>query len=67
MDNTKKIERYIESTGISPKTHTRYGMQMCDMRAILEMVRATPIDGICLAFDYGMAKGYWAAKAEVVR
>lgn len=52
------ILKYIEETGkISP----RYTLLVSEVNLLFQ---EGPFDGILLAFQYGMAKGYRAAKAE---
>ena len=62
MTEIEKMKRYIERTKMG-KNHYQMNFQEA-----LELARATaemPIDIVCLAFEYGMAKGYLAAKSEV--
>lgn len=42
-----------------------YQMNMREMLDLAHTAAETPIDVVCLAFEYGKAKGYRAAKAEV--
>lgn len=65
MSEIKKIRRYVEREKIS-QNH-RYNMNMIEG---LELSKAAyeskdlPLGIIVLAFNYGRAKGYRAAKAE---
>lgn len=62
MSEIEKMQRYIERTKKFPKT-SRYQLNWKEL-----MLLSSDCDtamAICLAFDYGKAKGYRAAKAEV--
>ena len=66
MTEIEKIKRYIERTKM-PETK-RYSMNIIET---LELARSTRgedsngIEAVVIAFEYGKAKGYRAAKAEV--
>lgn len=63
MSEIEKVQRYIAN----PKSGKFPGgtpYQMCMLEA-LELSHMDPIDAVCLAFNYGRAKGYRAAKKEV--
>jgi len=55
----KKIQRYIDNT---PLVSERYSVSFVDMVALAESMDG--VDAVALAFQYGRAKGYRAAKAE---
>lgn len=65
MTEIEKIQRYVDKHGIS--RNSRYGMNVIEG---LELSKAAyeakdlPLEIIVLAFNYGRAKGYRAAKAE---
>ena len=65
MNEIERIRRYVERETI--RWNNRYGMNMIEG---LELSRAAyeaedlPLEIIVLAFNYGQAKGYRAAKAE---
>ena len=64
----KRIQHYIDRTAIPAETGLRYGMKLDETGCLMNAVGGesiTVLAGICLAFDYGRAKGYRAAKAEV--
>ena len=62
MSEIEKMKRYISKPQSGEfQIGTRY--QMC-LGEMLELSHMSPIDAVCLAFDYGRAKGYRAAKAE---
>lgn len=57
--------RYIEKTGMNyGKGTDRYQMNFGELTALMKFFKSAGIDAICLAFDYGMAKGYRAAGRE---
>lgn len=66
MSEIEKIERYIKRTKMSTKDHVRYSMNMLEAAELAYQARANrfPIEIISLAFAYGQAKGYRAAKAK---
>ena len=60
MSEIDKIKRYIERT---PKTNIRYDAQTKELLALMNNL--SDFEAIMIAFKYGQAKGYRAAKAEV--
>lgn len=65
MSEIEKMKRYIKRTKIAKDDPYQIRFQ-----EILELANATaeiPVDVVCLAFNYGKAKGYRSAKAEVRR
>ena len=70
MSEIERIQRYIDKTGAEKGVKDLYSMTQLDMRALLDKagIHTAPVfDAIWLAFDYGKAKGYRAAKAEARR
>lgn len=65
MSEIEKIKRYIALTGIKVHGQDRYAMNMREVRELMRSGEERPFDAIDLAFEYGKAKGYRAAKAEV--
>lgn len=63
MSEIKKIEKYVDKHGV-PR-NKRYDISMKEAIAISREMSA--IEAVSLAFVYGRAKGYRAAKAEVLR
>lgn len=67
MSEIEKIQRYIDRT--KAKDKDRYSMNFKEMMALAHKVRDTngteSLEAIVTAFEYGKAKGYRAAKAEV--
>ena len=64
MSDLERMKGYIRRTKIDPKTRDLYSMRICDIVALHDMPRFDLYDVICMAFDYGMAKGYRMAKKE---
>ena len=60
----KQMREYIRKTGICNQLYTRYCMTLGDIDAIYCAISVNSLAAISLAFDFGMAKGYRAAKAE---
>lgn len=60
MTDIERIERYISKTG---KPGDQYDLRANEMLIINNY--GCTIDNICLAFNYGRAKGLRAARAEV--
>lgn len=64
MTEIEKIQSYIaQPTSGKFPLDTRYQMGFLEARALSCM---NPMDAVCLAFDYGRAKGYRAAKKEAL-
>lgn len=63
MSEIEKMERYIERTNAPDMS--RYELDLLETRALRQEPDQT--DALYLAFLYGRAKGYRAAKAEVRR
>jgi len=66
MSEIEKMQRYIERTKLG-KNH-RFGLTAPEAFELTRKARTMaefPMEVICLAFNYGKAKGYRAAKAEV--
>lgn len=66
MTEIEKIQQYIERTNMKRKTQDKYAMNMKEIFELVHKAQGScfPSDAICLAFDYGRAKGYRAAKEE---
>lgn len=68
MDTIPKIEQYINSEKHGRFAH--YQISSAELYDLVNLSMANPdvdaaIHSLCLAFDYGRAKGYRAAKAEM--
>lgn len=64
MSRIEKMNKYIKRTNIPKKTEYAYGLTYSETDALHTMPL---LDCICLAFNYGMAKGYRAGKAAAKR
>lgn len=62
MDEREKMQQYFQRTKI--KNFDRYCMRFRELNALHEFCETNVFEALCLAFDYGMAKRYRAAKAE---
>lgn len=62
MSNIEKMNQYIERTHINHQTAIRYGMNVGEWLELLHS--GDPATAIHMAFKYGQAKGYRAAKAK---
>ena len=62
MTEIEKMKRYIERTKMDK--NSSYQMNFREMLELTYASAEIPADIVCLAFDYGKAKGYRAAKAE---
>lgn len=62
MNELEHINRYIERTKLGRLS--AYQLRIQEGLALADAARVSPADMICLAFEYGMAKGYRAARAE---
>ena len=58
----EKIRKYALKTKI--KNYDRYSLRYMEACALYELLQTNAFDAICLAFDFGMAKGYRARKRE---
>ena len=68
MTEIEKMQRYIERTKMKEASPTSYAMEMSEAFELAMQARGSkdiPLAIINLAFNYGKAKGYRAAKAEV--
>lgn len=62
MSALQKIKSYVDRTKI--KNGKRYGMDTSELLAMRDTAESDLSGALCLAFEYGMAKGYRAAKKE---
>lgn len=63
MSEIEKIKRYIKRTGIQYSLTTPYQMDLQELFALRALAENTLSDAICLAFEYGRAKGERSARA----
>ena len=66
MDKIEAIKGYIRRTNMPQRSANRCTFSPSEAIAICDEIEGN-IDSIFLAFEYGMAKGYRAAKAEANR
>lgn len=67
MGEIEKMKRYIEKTKIGTNSRSKYAMNFAEAFELAHQAlncEGFPVEIISLAFDYGKAKGYRAAKAE---
>jgi len=67
MSEIEKIQRYIKRTGGKFQRETYYRMNLQELFGLSKILEEDTTGAICLAFDYGRAKGYREAKAEARR
>lgn len=67
MTEIEKMQRYIDNTKINRENSSAYTMRLNEMIALARMSDASAIDAICLAFEFGRAKGARCAKARFAR
>lgn len=65
MSEIEKMKRYIERTPISEKTAHNYAIGSTEIGAFFDEIERDRFNAICIAYNYGRAKGYRAAKAKV--
>lgn len=65
MTEIEKMKKYIERTKLDDGGHYKIGMhEAFELARQAYKLNDLPIEIISLAFNYGKAKGYRAAKAE---
>lgn len=67
MSEIEKMKRYIERTNMKLENPHSYAMNLKEAFELSHQAYSVddlPIEMISLAFNYGQAKGYRAAKAE---
>lgn len=65
MSEIEKMKKYIERTKLDDGGHYKIGMhEAFELARQAYKLNDLPIEIISLAFNYGKAKGYRAAKAE---
>lgn len=60
-----KIRNYVNRFLKSNKMNDRYCIYLNEIGACIRAFAEKPADTICTVFDYGYAKGYRAAMAEM--
>ncbi|MCM1234386.1 MAG: hypothetical protein NC489_30160 [Ruminococcus flavefaciens] len=64
MEFIEALKLYVERTKMSKGLKEKYNMSTNQMLTLLDFTKSSPMEAIFLAFDYGRAKGYRAAKGE---
>lgn len=67
MNEIENIQRYIKRTGIKYKPSTPYQLNLGEMFALNHLANENKSAAICLAFEYGRAKGERSARAAKKR
>ena len=68
MEKTiKSIKDYVRRTKISDDIKRRYDLSMNEALSIRLFYNQNSYNGLLLAYNFGMARGYRAAKAEARR
>lgn len=62
MDTIQTIIAYIRRSKI--RNAKRYQMNLYELMELNKLGHTSPQEALCIAYDYGRAKGYRAAKAE---
>ena len=67
MSEIEKMRRYIEQTKLPDDPHDKFCFCLGEMEEVGNFAQTDMFHALCLLFEYGKAKGYRAAKAEVRR
>lgn len=67
MNEIEKIQRYIDGAANKFPAGTPYQMGIDEMFKLSDVSKKDAIGALCMAFNYGRAKDYRAAKAEARR
>lgn len=62
MSEIEKMQRYIDRTKLK---NDKYAIMGSEITELFRLTATMPYDAIVMAFNYGKAKGYRAAKAQV--
>lgn len=62
VPGVEKMERYIAVRKL--RRQSRYQLRLEELRVLKELSGESTVAALCLAFDYGRAKGWQAARAE---
>lgn len=63
MSEQERMQQYVQRAKI--KNYQRYCMRFNELKALRELSESDICGALCLAFEYGAAKGYRAAKKAV--
>lgn len=64
MNYIEKMRRYIELTGVEHSAGDPYQITLLDIAALRDMSKTDLCGALCLAFEYGRAKGERCAARE---
>ena len=67
MSKIDEINRYIELTRVKYDDNPAYNLLMQDGMELAALAKKDCLSAICLAFDYGRAKGERHARKELKR
>ena len=67
LSEIEKINKYINNTRMPAELSDRYRMDPKELLAIVEKCKGNAHAAALLAFTYGKAKGYRAARSEAQR
>lgn len=62
MNEVERIQQYVKNT---KGNFERYKLSAYEAALLMFQAGDIPLDSVLLAYNYGRAKGYRAAKAEV--
>lgn len=65
MTEIEKMQKYIERTKIPNDPKDNYCFRLGEMEEVRKYAQSDMFGALCFLFEYGKAKGYRAAKAEV--
>lgn len=65
MSKIEKMQRYIELTGVKYDDSLAYDLWMNDAQELAAFAKKDCLSAICIAFDYGRAKGERHARKEL--
>ena len=65
MSKIERIQKYIDRTNFPEEKRHAYCMDFDEMQTFKKYMSGNMADYMLLLFEYGRAKGYRAAKAEV--
>ncbi len=66
MTEIEKMRRYIENTRMDHERSAAYTMRLNEMIELARLSNESAIDAICIAFEYGKAKGERHASKRMV-
>lgn len=64
MSDIERIRNYVDKTNSQMKNRSAYDMRIGEIMALYDARESGWYNVLCLAFNFGMAKGYRMAKKE---